>query len=40
MYPFLNTDINTSTRKDVVAVWLWRGGEGAVVRRGDVVVFR
>ncbi|KAL8922225.1 MAG: hypothetical protein Q9208_005304 [Pyrenodesmia sp. 3 TL-2023] len=38
MYPFLNTDWNTSTRKDVVGVWMW--GAGEEVRRGEVVVFR
>ncbi|KAL9593523.1 MAG: hypothetical protein Q9219_007513 [cf. Caloplaca sp. 3 TL-2023] len=38
MYPFLNTDYNTTVDKDVVAVKMWRAGER--VRRGDVVVFR
>lgn len=38
MYPFLNTDYNSSTRKDVVGVNMWKAGEA--VRRGDVVVFR
>ncbi|KAL8771630.1 MAG: hypothetical protein Q9194_004846 [Teloschistes cf. exilis] len=38
MYPFINTDHYTSTRKDVVAVKMW--GAGYDIRRGDVVVFR
>ncbi|KAL9578865.1 MAG: hypothetical protein Q9212_005449 [Teloschistes hypoglaucus] len=38
MYPFINTDHYTSTRKDVVAVMMWEAGYD--VRRGDVVVFR
>ncbi|KAL9020389.1 MAG: hypothetical protein Q9185_002363 [Variospora sp. 1 TL-2023] len=38
MYPFLNTDHDTTTRRDVVAVNMWRPGQQ--VRRGDVVVFR
>ncbi|KAI4150616.1 MAG: hypothetical protein LQ341_001065 [Variospora aurantia] len=38
MYPFLNTDHNTTTQRDVVAVNMWKPGQQ--VRRGDVVVFR
>ncbi|KAL8727687.1 MAG: hypothetical protein Q9181_005612 [Wetmoreana brouardii] len=38
MDPFLNKDYNTSRRKDIVAVKMWRAGED--VKRGDVVVFR
>ena len=37
MYPFLNTDYNTSTRKDVVWVNMWAPAEG--LRRGMVVAF-
>lgn len=37
MYPFLNTDYNTSTRKDVVWVNMWAPAEG--LRRGTVVAF-
>ncbi|KAL8686817.1 MAG: hypothetical protein Q9218_006842 [Villophora microphyllina] len=38
MYPFLNTDHYTSTRKDIIAVNMYKPGQD--VRRGDVVVFR
>ena len=37
MYPFLNTDYNTSTTKDVVLVNMWNPSEG--LRRGMVVAF-
>lgn len=37
MYPFLNTDYNTSTRKDVVWVKMWAPAEG--LRKGTVVAF-
>lgn len=37
MYPFLNTDYNTSTRKDVVWVNMWAPAKG--LKRGTVVAF-
>ncbi|KAI4105240.1 MAG: hypothetical protein LQ339_003571 [Xanthoria mediterranea] len=38
MYPFLNTDMNERSSRDVLAVSMWNPTEG--LRRGDVVIFR